>query len=81
MDRDQLGQFLRDGQALFERIARLPMPTVAAINGDCLGGGLELALACTYRVAADDTVDQHRPAGSEARHPPRLGRHQSPAAR
>ena len=30
------------------------MPTVAAINGDCLGGGMELALACTYRVAADD---------------------------
>jgi 3-hydroxyacyl-CoA dehydrogenase/enoyl-CoA hydratase/3-hydroxybutyryl-CoA epimerase len=30
------------------------MPTVAAINGDCLGGGMELALACTRRIAADD---------------------------
>ena len=54
MDAGQLRSYLGDGQALFERIARLPIPTVAAINGDCLGGGFELALACTYRVAADD---------------------------
>src|SRR5438270_1551259 len=54
MDRPQVEKFLADGQALFERISKLPVPTVAAINGDCLGGGLELALACTYRVAADD---------------------------
>jgi 3-hydroxyacyl-CoA dehydrogenase/enoyl-CoA hydratase/3-hydroxybutyryl-CoA epimerase len=51
----QVAAYLAEGQALFERIARLPMPTVAAINGDCLGGGMELALACTYRVAAADT--------------------------
>ena len=43
----------REGQALFSRIAALPVPTVAAINGACLGGGLELALACTARIAAD----------------------------
>jgi 3-hydroxyacyl-CoA dehydrogenase/enoyl-CoA hydratase/3-hydroxybutyryl-CoA epimerase len=55
MNREQMLQYLRDGQALFNRIANLPMPTVAAINGDCLGGGCELTLACNYRVAADDS--------------------------
>jgi 3-hydroxyacyl-CoA dehydrogenase/enoyl-CoA hydratase/3-hydroxybutyryl-CoA epimerase len=54
MEPEQIGKYLAEGQALFDRIARLPMPSVAAINGDCLGGGMELALACTYRVAADD---------------------------
>ena len=44
----------RRGQQLFDRIERLPMPTVAVIHGPCLGGGLEFALACQYRVARDD---------------------------
>lgn len=39
---------------LFHRIERLTIPTVALIDGHCLGGGLELALACDYRVACDD---------------------------
>ena len=39
---------------LFDRIERLPVPVVCAINGFCLGGGLELALACHYRIATRD---------------------------
>lgn len=46
-------EFANRGRALFQRIAELDVPTVAAINGLCLGGGTELALACDYRVAAN----------------------------
>ena len=45
---------IRIGQRTFARLAALPCPTVAAISGFALGGGLELALACRYRVAAND---------------------------
>lgn len=49
-------RMLRAGQELFDRIAGLPMPTVAVIHGPCLGGGLEFALACRFRVARDDST-------------------------
>lgn len=41
------------GQRVFARLAELPTPSVAVIAGGCLGGGLELALACDYRVVVD----------------------------
>ncbi|MBC7779858.1 MAG: enoyl-CoA hydratase/isomerase family protein [Proteobacteria bacterium] len=40
------------GQAMFARLDALPMPSVAVINGYAFGGGLELALACTFRLAS-----------------------------
>lgn len=43
----------RRGQAGFNRLANFSKPVVAAIHGACLGGGLEWALACTYRIATD----------------------------
>ena len=47
-----------DGQELLERVARFPKPVVAGIHGGCLGGGLEFALACHYRVATDHPKTQ-----------------------
>jgi len=44
----------RRGQAVVERIENLPIPSIAAINGYAYGGGLELALACTLRVASEN---------------------------
>jgi 3-hydroxyacyl-CoA dehydrogenase/enoyl-CoA hydratase/3-hydroxybutyryl-CoA epimerase len=44
-------ELVSQGQQLFSRLENLPCPSVAVINGFCLGGGLELAMACDYRVA------------------------------
>jgi len=53
-DSSQAADLARYGQHLLNRLAALPFPSVAVIHGHCLGGGLELALACTYRVARED---------------------------
>jgi len=45
---------IRRGQAVFQKVAELPCPTVVAIHGFCMGGGTELSLACTYRAASND---------------------------
>ena len=46
-------ELARNGQEIFNQIERSSKPFVAAINGDCLGGGLELALSCHYRIAVN----------------------------
>ena len=46
---------MKDGQAVFQRIAGLKIPTIAVIHGPCLGGGLELALSCKHRIARDNS--------------------------
>jgi 3-hydroxyacyl-CoA dehydrogenase / enoyl-CoA hydratase / 3-hydroxybutyryl-CoA epimerase len=49
-------ELVRAGQAVLQRLEDLPCPTVAALHGFALGGGLELALACSYRIGADDAA-------------------------
>jgi 3-hydroxyacyl-CoA dehydrogenase/enoyl-CoA hydratase/3-hydroxybutyryl-CoA epimerase len=48
--------FLRRGLAVFDRLCKLDAPTTAVLHGVCLGGGLELALACRHRVALASNV-------------------------
>lgn len=48
---EEATQLIRKGQEIFNKLERLEMPTIALIDGFCLGGGLELALACKYRIA------------------------------
>ena len=53
-DDETLRSVIRRGQETYQRIDDLSIPTAAAIHGMCLGGGLELALACDYRLASVD---------------------------
>jgi len=53
-DAGEAAELARAGQRALAHLAALPFPSVAVIHGYCLGGGLELALACTCRVARDD---------------------------
>lgn len=51
---EEILAFIQLGQKVFAKLAALNIPTVALINGLCLGGGVELALACDYRIALND---------------------------
>lgn len=53
-DANDAVQLVRHGQHVFNKLAELASPTIAVIEGFCMGGGLELALACRYRIALDD---------------------------
>jgi 3-hydroxyacyl-CoA dehydrogenase / enoyl-CoA hydratase / 3-hydroxybutyryl-CoA epimerase len=49
-----IGDSIRRGHQIFQKLADLPCPTVSAIHGFCMGGGTEISLACRYRVASTD---------------------------
>ncbi len=53
-EHDSVLENIEHGQRVYEALARLPCPTIAAIHGACMGGGTELILACDQRIAADD---------------------------
>lgn len=53
--RDEVVALSRQGQRIFSLLEQLPIPIVAAIDGACLGGGLELAMACHARVCSDNS--------------------------
>jgi enoyl-CoA hydratase len=53
-------KFSRLGQRLMNSIDSFPVPVIAAIRGYCMGGGMDLALACDYRIAAPNAVFGHR---------------------
>nr|XP_044628023.1 trifunctional enzyme subunit alpha, mitochondrial [Equus asinus] len=50
----EVTQISQEGQRIFEKLEKSPKPIVAAISGSCLGGGLELAISCQYRIATKD---------------------------
>lgn len=56
----QAFEFSRRGQALMLAIDQFPVPVIAAIRGYCMGGGMDLALACDYRVATPNADFGHR---------------------
>jgi len=56
----QAYEFSKMGQALMNAIAQFPSPVCAAISGYCMGGGLDLALACHRRFASPDAAFGHR---------------------
>jgi len=55
-DPDLGADLAREGQRILGRFGTLPFPVVAALHGHCMGGGTEFALACNYRIAAEDAA-------------------------
>ncbi len=53
-------RFAHMGQRLMKAVADFPVPTIAAVHGYCMGGGLDLALACRHRIAGPHAIFGHR---------------------
>jgi len=60
LDASAAYEFAKTGQALMASIENFPAPVYAAIEGYCMGGGLDLALACRHRIASPHAIFGHR---------------------
>ena len=69
MTQPQVDKFLLDLRRAFSGLERLPFPTIAAIDGPALGGGLEMALSCDLRVAGQSSTSINSPSQHPSHNP------------